>query len=220
MRHPYSKNLPMLEIWFIRHGESAANAGLATEHPETIPLTELGQAQAAKVGAAFERAPGLIITSSYLRARQTAEHTQRRFPHAPVETWDVHEFTYLSPLVLGMSSTAERKPIVKAYWEKCDPEHVHGPGAESFAGFIKRVQAARAKLLNTDHSFIAVFGHGFVMKAMLLLNLVGEVETTPEVMRRYHLFHQAFDVPNCAIIKAEFQPDKLFMSGLITSHLK
>ncbi|WP_366512101.1 phosphoglycerate mutase family protein, partial [Veillonella sp.] len=39
----------MATIYLIRHGESAANAGLKTFGTATIPLTPLGQSQAQEV---------------------------------------------------------------------------------------------------------------------------------------------------------------------------
>ena len=81
----------MTTVWYIRHGESKANAGMATDTPESIELTDLGYEQAKRVSLAIEKEPQLIVTSSYARALQTAQATKKRFPNAPIETWEIQE---------------------------------------------------------------------------------------------------------------------------------
>jgi broad specificity phosphatase PhoE len=44
-------------VRLIRHAESAANAGLATTAPDSIPLTEKGQLQARAFADSFMSAP-------------------------------------------------------------------------------------------------------------------------------------------------------------------
>ena len=209
----------MIEVWYIRHGESEANAGQATETPESIGLTELGKEQAGKVSIAFEQAPNLIVTSKYKRAVQTAQPTVQRFPAIAIETWPVHEFTYLSPVKLGNTTQQERKPLSQAYWEKCDPTFIHGEGAESFESFISRVKNLQERMTYIDYAFAAVFCHGFVIKALLWANLLGTFKTSPEYMKNFYSFHKSFDFPNCGIIKAEYQFAKKLYSGIITDHL-
>ena len=63
-----------MELYAIRHGQSAANAIQAHAGWAQVPLTELGREQAAKAGELlkgleFER----IIVSDLLRARETAQ---------------------------------------------------------------------------------------------------------------------------------------------------
>ena len=58
----------MKRIWLIRHGESIANAGEATQDHRNIPLSELGLKQAQSLALQIPRRPDLIVTSPYLRA--------------------------------------------------------------------------------------------------------------------------------------------------------
>lgn len=208
----------MLEVWYIRHGESTANVGAATEDPATIPLTALGQEQAQKVSLAFPKAPDLIVTSNYTRARQTAQATANRFSQSPIEIWDIQEFTFLSPIALGNTNMYQRQPLSRTYWEKCDPNHIHGEGAESFQDFINRVQTMQKSICEMN-GFIVVFSHGYVIKAALWANLIGTYKATPEYMHNFVAFHKTFDLPNCAIIKAKYYENEIFYSGLITKHL-
>jgi probable phosphoglycerate mutase len=160
----------MAHVWFIRHGESAANAGAATNDPATIPLTVNGVAQAEHVSTLFNHQPTLIVTSPFLRTRQTANPTIRRFPAAAVEVWQVQEFTYLSPATCANTTAAERRPRVAAYWERCDPDYVDGPGAESFSQLVARSSETIKKIRSTSMEFAAIFTHGqFIQITKLLL---------------------------------------------------
>src|SRR5690348_4865955 len=67
----------MQTIWFIRHGESEGNVGVRTIDPASIQLTTKGQEQARQVAQAFHEAPALIVTSPYMRAKQTALATMK-----------------------------------------------------------------------------------------------------------------------------------------------
>ena len=208
----------MVEVWHIRHGESEANAGLATENPPDVALTKLGHDQAYKTSLAFKQPPTLIVTSKYKRAMQTAQYTMDRFPNVPVETWDVHEFTYLSYAVIGKTTMQERRPIVQAYWERSDPAYIHGEDAESFEGFIHRIKKTEEQILAKEDQFIAIFSHGFVMKAILWAHLLGSFEAI--TMDNFHTFQKSFDMPNCAIFQAEYRSEATLFSGLSTVHLK
>ena len=70
----------MKNICLIRHGESLANAGAPAGDHETIPLSSFGKEQAEECSKGFPFPADLIITSPYLRARQTMLPTLRRFP--------------------------------------------------------------------------------------------------------------------------------------------
>ena len=80
-------------LWIVRHGQSAGNvardaadaAGLPVidiaGRDMDVPLSALGERQAAALGAWFaampaEQRPTTVLTSTYLRARQTADHIE------------------------------------------------------------------------------------------------------------------------------------------------
>ncbi len=154
----------------IRHGESTANAGSRSPDVASIELTAIGWNQARQLADSWTDAPDLIVTSPFLRARQTAEPTTKRFSTVPLEIWPIQEFTYLSPERWNGTSFAERRPFVEAYWRKCDPDYCDGPGAESFNALLARAEAALDRLKSLpDDSSVLVFGHGQFMQAVRLL---------------------------------------------------
>lgn len=131
---------------FIRHGESTANTGLVSTDVASIALSERGEGQARRVAREWPETPSLIVTSPFQRTRQTAAPTIARFPDALVEVWPIEEFTYLHPARWNGTAAADRRPHVERYWTAADPDWCDGEGAESFAGFLRRVEAALARL--------------------------------------------------------------------------
>jgi probable phosphoglycerate mutase len=107
----------VIRVFLIRHGESESNAGLPSADPGSAPLTADGHRQAGQIARVLADAPALIVTSPYLRARQTAQPTISRFPAAACQEWPVQEFTYLGDLhgQQRTSTAGERQPYTQAY---------------------------------------------------------------------------------------------------------
>ncbi|KQV49579.1 MULTISPECIES: histidine phosphatase family protein [unclassified Duganella] len=188
----------MFTVRFIRHAESAANAGAATSDPASIPLTPRGHDQAREVGNRFSAAPDLIVCSPFLRVQQTAAPTCARFTAAPVETWAVQEFTYLAPARCAHTTAEQRRPWVAQYWDAADPLAVDGPGAESFAAFMWRVSAALDRLAELPLASVALFGHGQFMQAVRWSITSRPLVIDTDAMRAFHTFDLAHPIANCA----------------------
>ena len=136
----------MSTLFFVRHGESTANAGGVTMPHAQIPLSPWGLEQAQLLGELLNVKPARVLTSSYLRARQTAAPFCMKTGIAPQVHPLLHEFSALdSDLVAGMLG-AQRRPIADAYWHASDPAARHGPQAETFAEFNGRVAGFVAEL--------------------------------------------------------------------------
>jgi broad specificity phosphatase PhoE len=179
-----------------RHGESIANAGGVTGDPASIPLTALGEEQARRLAANCVIAPELILSSPFRRARDTAQPLIERFPEASVETWDVQEFTYLSPSRCSDSTRAQRRPMVEAYWARSEPGYVDGPGAESFAEFANRVTRVMTALQHREERLVCLFGHEQFIQAMMLWARAGALEASAGGMQRYFLFREQNPIAN------------------------
>jgi len=204
-----------LRTWLVRHGQSKSNAGFPAASNADVPLTDLGIEQARAVAARVDRQPDLLIVSPYLRARATADHITARWPNVRRETWPIEELSYLSP-ERGANTTAEsRRPLVEAYWQRCDPAHIDGPGAESFQQFMARVRVFHDRLLERSDGFVVAVGHGQFFRA-LVVALAHGFETTPDAMRRYRLAETANPIANGAIV--ELGPDDFRRSH--TAHIE
>ena len=209
----------MLTAWFIRHGESESNAGLPTAESAPTPLTPKGVEQAERVALVFQEPPKLVVVSHYLRSKQSAEPTLRRFPQVPRAVWPVQEFTYLDRPVGQLLTSQQRKPLVEAFWHRCDPNLRDGGRAESFADLMARIQEVLRLLREQGDGFVAVFSHGLFMRTLHWCLLTGSFEVSHERMKRLYHLRASFAVPNTAIMKLHMQGEDVWMSPLITTHL-
>lgn len=185
-------------VRLIRHAQSAANAGLATTSPDSIPLTELGRSQAQILAAQIVSPPDLIISSPFERAIHTALPLANRYPQVSLEIWAVEEFTYLSPGRLVGTTQAERKPMVDVYWNDGDQVAIDGPGAESFIELLKRAKVMLDRLAASTADNIMVFSHGQFIRAVAWFIRLGEAAGTPENMRLFRELDTKDPLPNCA----------------------
>lgn len=186
--------MPLIQL--IRHGESIANAGGVSKTPACIPLSEVGQSQATALLEQFAHAPDLIVISSYIRTHQTAAPLLAQFPKVRVETWPVHEFTYLNAAQYANTTEAQRTPAAREYWQRADPNHCNGPGAESFAGFIGRVDDLIARLASRTERHISIFTHSFFINAVQWRCLHPDAQVTSVFMTGYLDFRRDNAVAN------------------------
>jgi broad specificity phosphatase PhoE len=200
-------------LWLVRHGESESNAGAATSDFAAISLTERGHEQAQRVAEACPRQPERVIVSTYRRARQTAEPLLRRFPRVPVEEQSVHEFTYLAASRCPNTTPGQRLPLVEAYWNRMDPDHCDGDGAESFAIFAARVRQFLARAAGWS-GLSVVFSHEQFIRATIYQALLGDLEATPEAMRRFFALRSAFSIPNGAIVPLDLREGRWWVGAI------
>jgi 2,3-bisphosphoglycerate-dependent phosphoglycerate mutase len=186
--------------WLVRHGQSATNAGLPTVGQDDVPLTDLGLEQAAAVARRVDRAPDLLIVSPFLRARATAAPILVRWPSTRCESWPIQELTYLSPDRCRGTTAAIRRPMIDAYWQRCDPDYVDGADAESFRSFLGRLHDFHERLLALDGGYVVAVGHGQFFRAYTIGLAAGFV-ASPEWMTRYRTVETASPIANCEIIE-------------------
>ena len=200
----------MKNVRLIRHGESAANAGEASLNHATIPLTPKGVEQAYLVAQSFNHAPALIVASPFSRAQVTAMATIAAFPDTPLETWPIHEFTYLEPARCANTTVAQRRNWVEAYWAKSDPAFTDGAGAESFLNFIFRVQSFPDQLAKHPAQDIAVFSHGQFISAVTWLIEHEPQDIDGRAMAEWREYEITNHVPNCRGYLLTRHPDNAF----------
>lgn len=209
----------MIRVFLIRHGESESNAGLSSRDPGSPPLTGDGHRQAGQIARALADVPALIVTSPYLRARQTAQPTIQRFPSADCQEWPVHEFTYLGDLHGRPSTAAERAPYARAYWDLADPDHA-SDGAESFAGLLRRATGCLDRLGAQRSGPVVVFTHGIFMRAVAWSLLTGVTRPNSAQMRCFRSFADRYQVPNASVIELRCtDQDSPALQGGATMHL-
>lgn len=200
----------MIRLWLVRHGESTANAGEKCQGPESSLLTQLGEDQAnrAAIGLTKLAKPDLVVVSPFMRAQQTSQPFLKA-TGLQAEVWPIQEWSFLNPTKYAGTTQIERKPYVQEYAEMADPHHCDGGGAESFRGFVSRVdfflEAARAYGGN-----IVAFSHGrFIQGVKWRVGFPSErFGWSSEEMRQFWKFSEENPVENCSITELEYSESR------------
>jgi len=197
------------KIWLIRHGQSVVNADANLKTNDfsawAASLTEKGHKQAEKLLEHFSDAPDLIITSPFVRTKETAKPLMTKHPHVAHEEWPIHEFTYLSDKRCFDTNFLEREPWKKEYWLKSSPSHNDGKGAESFIDFMNRVKDAIKRIKKRKENFIVLFSHMYTIAAIQYILEKNPKKITPEVMRDFKNYYKANPIPNAEKIEIDIK---------------
>lgn len=153
----------MLEIWFIRHGETDWNRTQRWQGQSDPPLNDEGRRQARALqprlnGVRFDR----IFTSDLGRCRDTAAlalpecavEPDRRLRELSFGTYEGKAWTELDE--------AQREGL-SAFWH--DPYAIRVGGGESFVDLARRVEAWMADLPREGR--VAAFTHGGLIRCAL-----------------------------------------------------
>lgn len=157
----------MKQVLIIRHAESLANIGERTDSHSAIPLSEVGKKQAEDLVTRIDSIPDLIVVSPYTRTYDTAKPFIEKYSSVPVETWDVHEFTYLSPKQYSGTSREERWGAITTYWESLNIHYRDGDDSETFYEFVIRIKNFINKVTLRPEKNIIIFSHGGFIKNLL-----------------------------------------------------
>jgi 2,3-bisphosphoglycerate-dependent phosphoglycerate mutase len=196
-------------VWLIRHAQSHANAGQATDSPKTIGLSELGLDQAKELAVRIPQCPDRIVVSPFDRTLATARPLIAKLAESglnvPVVEWPIQEFTYLNPLKCRGTTAAQRQGWAAEYWLRADPNWEDGDGAESFCQLLQRVSDFSAQLSRQAGTSL-VFGHGMFFKAFVI-GLDTRLTATAESMTRYRRLESLNPIHNTQIIKLQRAAD-------------
>lgn len=196
-----------MPISFVRHAQSATNAGHPRGTDWLTNITDRGIQQAEAVGKVLPKCD-LVICSPFIRAQETAVLATPLIvsKQCSSEIWRVEEFTFISQC-RGHDEYEDR---ANAYWARNDIDYRDGPDAESFVMFFERVREMLAKMERLD---AIVFSHSGFMKAVYWIVCNGATD-----MKAFRNFCHFFRVPNTAIMKLEWN-GKWFPSMPTANHL-
>ena len=210
------------KLWLVRHGQSQGNvardiadeAGLHEIDIDVrdvdVPLSELGHQQAEATGRWFaalppEQRPEVILSSPYLRARQTAEAICKAGGlSGPVklivdERLREREFGIFDRLT-GVGIRA-KYPEESAHRTKLGKFYHRPPGGESWADVILRLRSAMNTInLHYCDRRVLIVCHQVVV---LCLRYILEALEEAQVLA----IDKAGEVTNCGICEYEFEPD-------------
>ena len=208
-------------IWIVRHGQSAGNVArdaaeaqglhvidIATRDID-VPLSALGVRQAQSLGRWFgnltaENRPEIVISSPYLRARQTAEIVVQNLEGHEVlslrqdERLREKEFGILDRLtgagikIKHPELDSQRQHVGKFYFRP--------PGGESWCDVILRLRSL-LEMMSREYGGqrVLIVAHQVIVNCMryLIENL-----TEAEILS----IDRLGDVPNCAVTSYRLQP--------------
>ncbi len=212
-------------LWIVRHGQSQGNlARDAAEETDAkvidlamrdvdVPLSDLGHAQATAVGHWFaalpdDQRPEVLLSSPYLRARQTAEAICvagglggggadcKRRPTILDERLREREFGIFDGLTpIGI---AEKYPEEAAHRAKLGKFYHRAPGGESWADVILRLRSA-LNTINLQYAGKRVLVVGHQVVVMCLRYILDEL-TEAQLMA----LNREGELLNCGISAFDF----------------
>jgi ribonuclease H / adenosylcobalamin/alpha-ribazole phosphatase len=198
-------------LLLLRHGQTEYSAQRRYSGHQELPLTELGQRQAAAAAARLSSTDGVaaVVSSPLLRARQTAMPIAEALGVPLTVHDDLIETDFGAWEGLTFAEARERDPEVHLRW--LSDTSVAPPGGESIDVVHRRVRRARARLI-AEHGAgtVVVVSHVTPIKTLLRMAL----DTGPSLLYRLHL-----DLASLSI--ADFYPDGPASVSLVndTSHL-
>jgi broad specificity phosphatase PhoE len=209
-------------IWLARHGQSAGNvardAAEQAGHIEIVlptrdvdvPLSELGERQAAALGRWFgqlddSEKPSVILVSPYVRARETAQILSE------AAGFDIAELAFtvderLREKEFGMLDRLTGFGIRHKYPEQAEMRSTLGkfyyrpPGGESWCDVILRLRSVVDTITREyRRERVLIVAHQVVVNCFRYLI---ERMTEEEILT----IDRENDVPNCSINSYEFDP--------------
>jgi broad specificity phosphatase PhoE len=194
----------MKHIYFVRHGESMANKARVREDGST-PLTDQGFEQAVKVAERFSRIPiDVVLSSSYVRAKHTAQAIADVANAALEEMADAHERVHPSQLIGVSRDAPDARAIIEqmeSAWRSGGPKH---SDEESFAEYMARVDRTINALRKRPESRIVLVSHRFFLKTIFARLAFGEDLTADNVLSLAHLL----DYSNTGITYFQYDDSK------------
>lgn len=171
-------------IILVRHGETAANRLRRFAESNEIPLTETGRLQAQELATrlAAEFRPQLLLSSSYLRARETSEIIGATLALTPELLPGIHERDF-GNLRGHVYERMGELMLADAMYDAARPWLWVPPEGESLEAVRMRAIAALESARGRDVQEILIVCHGAVIQA-ICAHLTGE-------------WRESFVPPNC-----------------------
>lgn len=196
----------MKTVYFVRHGESTANAGAPTYQGEASDLTEKGMEQAKFIAKRCSKLSiEALIASTAKRARQTAEHIAEEIG-LDVEINELFTERKIPKELLGKPTDDSTANSMHEQWmQSFFQDNVRVGTGENFADLKERVLQALAYLLERPEKHILVATHGFFLHMTIALVTLGESLTAAE----FNKIAPAVWMDNTGLTRIEYR-DQVF----------
>ena len=178
----------MKTVYLVRHGESEGNARKFFQGRDT-PLTEKGLQQASILADRCKSIEfNLLISSSMVRAKQTAEAISKASGKSVALSELFIERMRPSELI-GKPIGDPVAEILEVSWEKSLlQEGSKISDGENFAEIKSRAASALGYLERCEENKILVVTHGFFLRTLMGCIIFGQNMTGPELASLLHAF--------------------------------
>ena len=212
-------------LWLVRHGQSQGNVARDLAHEAghsiidldlrdvDVPLSDLGQEQAAAAGRWFADLPDpdkpeVLLSSPYIRARQTAEAicaagglAGGAKPTILDERLREREFGVFDGLTT--KGIKEQYPTEASHRAKMGKFYHRPPGGESWADVILRLRSALNTInLQYANKSVLIVCHQVVV---LCIRYILEELSEADILA----IDKQSDILNCGICAFDFEPNHL-----------
>ncbi|WBS04586.1 histidine phosphatase family protein [Pseudoduganella sp. SL102] len=209
------------QIWIVRHGQSAGNVAREAaeaasqflidiaERDMDVPLSQLGERQAAALGQWFgalppEQRPNVVLFSPYVRARETALAVvdcldrDELLTVATDERLREKEFGIVDRLTpLGI---ADKFPELHEQRRHVGKFYFRPPGGESWCDVILRLRSVLDTITREYRGErVLIVGHQVIVNCFRYLLERMDEDAILAIDR-------AADVPNCSVTSYRFDP--------------
>ena len=167
------------EIYFLRHGESQANADYCFATPES-PLTEKGVEQARAAARDFQGSFDRIIASPLLRTRQTVTYFWGEHPGLPTVEYDARLAEYRVGSYTGKSRDGVTADML-----------VNADGAEDVDAFEARIFSLLDELEQRPERRVLLVSHAGV----------GHLVIAKQRGMDLREFYSLHEIPNATVMR-------------------
>ncbi len=164
-----------MELYLIRHGETAWNVDKKLQGSKNIPLNDKGREQAMAMGERlFSEGHSIekVYTSPMARAVQTAQIIANRLEVPTVTLGGLQEVSFGKWEGLRVEEIKANYPDTFAAWQK-DPIRTRIPGGETYGEVLYRsAQCLKMHLISGEQSLVV--SHGVVIMTLRCLYCNGD----------------------------------------------
>jgi probable phosphoglycerate mutase len=193
-----------MDIYFVRHGQTDGNVGTRHQHPDT-ELNEVGKRQAAEaapVVAALE--PTHIITSTNIRALETARHIAEHTDIIPITSSTFEELRRPEYLIGERFYAWRSLRYVLVWFFRLHREIAHD--GETYDALRARIAKAQTEILTLpDSARVVVVSHS------VFINFFIEHMNNPRPMRpwrSFYRFYRLLRTRNTSVTHVTYTADK------------
>jgi broad specificity phosphatase PhoE len=193
----------MKYVYFVRHGETEVNVKQLNHSYPGDELTERGKEQAEFIAARCSKLPlQVLVTSTYTRAKQTANYIAQKTGLNPEESDLFTEVHFISKY-WNKVRTLESEAALKSIHDNWGVPDYRVGDEENYEDIIARATKALNFLIQKPEEHIGVVTHGQFMRNLVAQALFGE-SITPHIQ---NAFARGFHVENTSLTILRYAPE-------------